>query len=516
MIRASLVILVVAAAAVAALAMTGDAGRASVVWLGWRADMTAAVMVLIVLLGALATTVFWRTLLWILAAPQRTARARAEARRRQANEALTRGFLAAAAGDGSEARRLAQKAADLADETPGLVRVLAAQAAEAAGDVTAAQAAYAAMLGFPEMRLAGHKGLMQLALAQGERETALRHAQEAFSETRSARWAWRALLENRLAAAEWSEGLELVKNAADRKIVPPVTAERARAALLTALAARQEGAAEAKARSQALDSAVEAARLQPSFAPGAVVAARLLAAEGKQGRAAQVLENAWKVSPHPALWLAYRDLKTNETPAERARRLTDLGALNPAQRESRILEVERALIVADAPGAREAAAGLDAEPVTTRIAGLRARVAYACGQPDEARLWLAQGMNAPQEPDWSDLDPDGRAFAYPASDWARLVMAYAETGELIHPRHERGERGLNALPELPIAYADAAPFLSADGRAPELYPLDDHSYDEEELTTADPAPPPARRGSGRAPGGASGRGRLASGPRAAK
>ena len=205
-------------------------------------------MVLIVLLGALLATVFWRTLLWILAAPQRTARARAEARRRQANEALTRGFLAAAAGDGSEARRLAQKAADLADETPGLVRVLAAQAAEAAGDAAAAQAAYSAMLGFPEMRLAGHKGLMQLALAQGERETALRHAQEAFSETRSARWAWRALLESRLAAAEWSAGLELVKNALDRKIVPPVTAERARAALLAALAAQQETAADPKAR----------------------------------------------------------------------------------------------------------------------------------------------------------------------------------------------------------------------------------------------------------------------------
>ncbi|MGZ6018862.1 MAG: heme biosynthesis protein HemY, partial [Phenylobacterium sp.] len=416
------------------------------------------------------------------------------------------------AGDGSEARRLAQKAADLADETPGLVRVLAAQAAEAAGDVVATQAAYSAMLGFPEMRLAGHKGLMQLALARGERETALRHAQEAFSETRSARWAWRALLENRLAAAEWSAGLDLVKNALDRKIVPPVTAERARAALLAALAAQQETAADARARAQALDSAVEAARLQPGFAPGVVMAARLLAADGKLGRASQTLENAWKTAPHPALWLAYRDLKTNETPAERARRLTDLTAQNPVHRESRILDVERALIVGDAPAAREALAALEEEPVTARLAGLHARVAYACAQPDEARLWLAQGMNAPQEPDWSDLDPEGRAFAYQASDWARLVMTFAETGELIHPRHERAERVMNALPELPIAYADAAPFLSADGRAPELYPLDEHSYEEEDETTADPGPAPARRGAGR--GG--GRGRLASGPRAAK
>lgn len=508
MIRASLVVLIVAATAVAILALTGDAGRASVVWLGWRADMTASAAALIVMFTSLVFTVGWRTLLWILAAPRRAERARAESRRRQANETLTRGFLAAAGGDGSEARRLAQKAADLADETPGLVRVLAAQAAEAAGDTSAAQAAYAAMLGFPEMRLAGHKGLMQLALAQGERETALRHAQEAFNETRSARWAWRALLEARLEAAEWAAGLELVKNALDRKIVPPVTGERARAALLAALAAQLESATEPKSRSLAVDSAVEAAKLQPGFAPGVVMAARLLAADGKVGRASATLEAAWKTAPHPALWLAYRDLKTSETPRERADRLMALAAQNPGHRESRILNVERALIVGDATQARGAMGTLEQEPVTARIAGLRARVAFASSQPDEARLWLAQGMNAPQEPDWSDLDPEGRAFAYEASDWARLVMTFAETGELIHPRHERHERSLSELPELPIAYADSAPFLTADGLEPAPYPVDDESYLEDDAPAMEASPPPPRRRSNR--------GRLASGPRAAK
>jgi HemY protein len=513
MIRASLVILFVGAVAVAALALTGDAGSANVTWLGWRADMTAAAGVVIVLFGALVATVFWQTLLWILAAPRRAERQRAESRRRQANETLTRGFLAAAAGDGSEARRLAQKAAGLADETPGLVRVLAAQAAEAAGDTAAAQAAYSAMLGFPEMRLAGHKGLMQLALAQGERETALRHAQEAFSETRSARWAWRALLEARLAAAEWSAGLELVRNALDRKIVPPVTAERARAALLAALAAQLETSPDPKApdpklRSQALDSAIEAAKLQPGFAPGVVMAARLLAADGKVGRASATLENAWKTAPHPALWLAFRDLKTDETPRERGQRLMELAAQNPSHRESRILGVERALIAGDTSTARAALASLDAEPLTARIAGLRARVAFASGQPDEARLWLTQGMNAPQEPDWSDLDPEGRAFAYQASDWARLVLTYAETGELIHPRHERQERTLGALPELPIAYADTGAFITADGHEPALYAVEEAVYGEDDPAAAEEEPAAQRRRSGR--------GRLASDPRAAK
>ena len=513
MIRAGLVVFLAAAVAAAILALIGDAGRASIVWLGWRADMTAAAGVLMVLLGALVATLSWQTLLWIRGAPARAARGRAENRRRQANEALTRGFLAAAAGDGAEARRLAQKAADLADETPGLVRVLAAQAAEASGDAAAAKAAYTAMLGFPEMRLAGHKGLMQLALARGERETALRHAQEAFGEARNARWAWRVLLEARLEAADWSAGLDLVKNALNRKIVPPVVAERARAALLAALAAQLENAPESKGRGQAQDSAVEAAKLQPGFAPGVVMAARLLASNGKTGRAATTLENAWKVAPHPALWLAYRDLRTDETPPERARRLLVLAGQNPTHRESRILYVEQALIAGDPAGARTAVGALDGAPVTARIAGLKARVAFASGLPDEARLWMAQGMNAPQEPDWSDLDPEGRAFAYHASDWARLVITFAETGALIHPRHERAERGMSELPELPIAYADSAPFiggpaLDADSREPVLYSLDDHGYGDDDAESAEVAAAPTRK--------APHRRRLASGPRAAK
>ncbi|WP_374467810.1 heme biosynthesis protein HemY [Phenylobacterium sp.] len=508
MIRAGLVILLVLALAVAVLALTGDPGRASVVWLGWRADMTAAAAVLITGLGALLATVLWRTLIWILESPARAERALAQSRRRQADEVLTRGFLAVAAGDGSEARRLAGKAADLATETPGLTRILAAQAAEAAGDAAAAHAAYTAMLGFPEMRLAGHRGLMQLALAQGDRPAALRHAEAAFGQTGAARWAWRALLEARLEAGDWDAALELVKQALERKVVSPRVAERARAALLAATAAQLEHAPEPRARAQALDSAVEAARLQPGFAPGVVMAARLLAQAGKLQRAAATLEAAWKAAPHPALFLAYRDLRTDETPTARATRLMGLAAGNPAHRESRILYVEQALIAGEAPAAAEAAQALEGEPVTARIAGLMARVAYAGGRADEARVWLARGMSAPHEPDWSDLDPEGRAFAYHASDWSRLVATFAETGELIHPRHERRERSLSELPELPLSYADPAAFLGEEVQEPVLYAADEDPFGEDEPPPAPTAPAPQRR--------APSRRRLANAGRSAK
>lgn len=463
MIRGALLLLFVAAVAIAVSAVIGQPGHASIDWLGWRLDMTAAAAVMLVVIGALIATAFWRTVIWIAQAPERAARARALSRRRQGADALTCGFLAAASGDGAEAKRHAARAAELVEETPALVRILAAQAAEASGDLAAAQAAFTAMLGFPDMKLAGHRGLMQLALQSGDAKTALANAEAAYGMARTARWAWTALLEARLQAGDWQGALDLVKGAQDRQIVPPMVAERTRAALLAALSASLEASPDAKARERALDLAVEAAKLRPGFAPGVVMAARLLADDGKVSRAASTIENAWKAQPHPALWLAYRDLRTQETPKERAARLKALADLNPTHRESRLLNIEQALIAGDPAAAREAATPLLTEtPATARFCALMARAAFAAADADEARAWIARANAAPEEPDWSDLDPEGRAFDYTPADWARFVSTYAETGELIHPRLERAERAIpHGLPELPMAYQASAPFLRA-------------------------------------------------------
>jgi HemY protein len=527
MIRTALFVFLAAAAAVAVLALSREAGEAHLVWLGWRVDMTAAAAALLVLFSALVASLLWRLMIWLLAMPRRAQRARLERRRHEAGEVLARGFLAAAAGDGAEARRLALKAADLAEEHPALVRILTAQAAEAAGDLGAAKGAYGAMVAFPEMRLAGLKGLMQTALAEGDQAMALRHAETAYALASTARWAWRAVLEARLAAGDWAGALDLVKGALDRRIVSPIVADRARAALLAASAASLETSGDDKARKQALDYASQSAKLAPAFAPGAVMAARLAATEGTSRaarNAATVLETAWKAQPHPALWLAYRDLNTAETPRERARRLATLAALQPEARESRILMVERALIDGDVGAARQAAAALEGQPLTARLAGLFARAANAAGAVDEARAWIARGVAAPQEPDWSDLDPEGRAFNYRPEDWARLVSSYAETGELIHPRLERRERAMNDLPELPVSYRESTPFVRAAEPGAARMPIpDDPGVDgyyegipddlNGDLLPApeagpDPTTPPAKP---RTP-----RRRLATGPRPAK
>ncbi len=507
MIRAALILFLVAALAVIGVALSGPAGHASMEWLGWRLDMTAAAAILLVLALALISTLFWRALIWLVGMPQRAAKARAEALRRQGIEALTRGFLAASAGDGSEARRLTQKSVELAQDMPGLVRILAAQAAEASGDHAAVVSAYTAMLGFPDMRLAALKGLMQAALGHGDRLMALRHAQEAYALAKTARWAWRALLEHALQSGNWTEALALLQGGLERKIVPPVVAERGRAALLAATAAGLENADGARERSRALDLALQSVKLKPDFAPGVVMAARLSAVDGKVARATSLIEAAWKERPHPALWLAYRDLKTNETPKARAVRLLHLANLNAGHRESQILMIEQALLSGDrslALSIGQALTEAGAGP-TARLCGLMARVCLANAQTDEARAWMTRGTEAPQEPDWSDLDPEGGAFAYSPADWARLTTTYAETGELIHPRFERRERSISELPALPIVFKASAPFVAAAEAGSFFAPLpDDPGPLDDDRMPAEPISatrPPARRrlGSGARP-----------------
>jgi HemY protein len=461
LIRGAFLIVLFAVLAAVVIGLVGEPGRAVLEWPRLRISTTGVAAVCAVLVLAFLAVGLWRLALWVLETPRRNAAAQAAARRRQGAEALTRGFLAAAAGDGSQARRLARLAADFVDDMPGLVRVLAAQAAEAAGDHADAAAAYTAMLGFPEMRLAGHRGLMLNALAQGDRPAALAQARAAYSLAHTARWAWRALLEDRLEAGDWPAALDLVQSGVDRKIVSPISADRARCALLAASAASLEASPDRKRRGEALDFALEAAKLNPGFAPGAVIAARLLSGERKALRAAPLVEQAWKAAPHPALWLTWRDLKTAETPKERAARIATLAALNPGHRESRFLKVEEALLLRDPVAARAAAEPLAGADPSARVCGLMARVAFAVGDADEARAWMTRGAAAPQEPAWTDLDPQGRAFAYTPADWARLAATFSETGELIHPRYERREPVMTELPQLPAAYEAGDAFLEA-------------------------------------------------------
>ena len=84
---------------------------------------------------------------------------------------------------------------------------------------------------------------------------------------------------------------------------------------------------------------------------------------------------------------------------------------------------------------------------SSRVSALAARLARLEGKDDEARRWMTRASHSATEADWSDIDPDGRLFAYTAEDWKRMVYVFGDEGRLTHPRYERFERYAEAVPE---------------------------------------------------------------------
>src|SRR5215468_12634366 len=119
------------------------------------------------------------------------------------------------------------------------------------------------------------------------------------------------------------------------------------------------------------------------------------------------------------------------------------------------------------------------ENPSSRICILFAQVARGRGDENAARTWLAQAAAAPREPDWSDLDPEGPAFLYDDSDWARLVYVFGDGGQLIHPRMERGQHdALGPVLALPAAALTPPKLEPATGPTLQARPADDVDVEE--------------------------------------
>ncbi|MGE0597198.1 MAG: heme biosynthesis protein HemY [Hyphomonadaceae bacterium] len=414
--------------------VTSDPGSVEINWYGVRVDTTALFGVLVLLVILAVALPLLRLVMFLMDAPGRIGKAGQRAKFRRGQEALALGLIAAEAGEFDEARRQADKAEDLIDE-PRLALLLQARSAEVAGDYTAAERAYSGMLQNEDTEVLGRKGLMAAALKRGDRTAARAHADAALRSSKTAVWPFQYAFDLAVQAADWDGALDALELGDKRKLMEDKVGKRRRAVLMTAQAQKLE---RERRSDKAADLAQKAFRMAPGFAPAGALAARLLAAEGKHERAAAILEEAWESGPHPALAHAYRDLNSGESAEARAERMTALVDRRREHRESKIVLAELAMERGDWGAAQAALDDAYRENPSSRICILFAQVARGRGDENAMRTWLAQAAAAPREADWSDLDPEGPAFLYDDTDWARLVYVYGDGGQLIHPRLERG------------------------------------------------------------------------------
>lgn len=451
-----LILAVIAAILAAALGafFALNPGTANFQFLGWQWELPFVVAVAGIILFAFAMLVLWWGIYLLWTSPDKVRDFLTRRRREQGYDALERALIASAAGDGEAAVRQAARADALLDR-PALSRLLAARAAEAAGNLEGAETHYEALLEDKRTQVVARRGLTQLARDRGDIEATTEHAQDAFEKAKGARWAFESLFDAQVAQGQWDDALESLAEGERRKHIAPDTARRRRAVLLTAAALACEEGDPDRAR----DLAEAACKAAPRFTPSATLAARLMTRSRRHKRAADLLEASWSAVPHPAIARAYQNLRKTDSKAKRMDRLKGLAALQPDHRESRLLLVQVALDEGDALVAKRLLTPLLEEetPSSARECALAARLARLEGEDEQARRWMTRAANASTEADWSDIDPEGRAFPFTEEDWKRMVYVFGDEGRLIHPRHERYENTAEAVPETALLEAPRPP-----------------------------------------------------------
>lgn len=347
-------------------------------------------------------------------------------------EALSRGLLAVASGDGQSARRYADKADKLLDQ-PAMTLLLSAQAAKLNGDEVASGKAFRAMLAAPETHGLALKGLFEHAMTSGDLDQARVHAARALDASPATPWAFEGKFAIEARQGDYEAALETLDKGLGQGLVERTDARRRRAVLLTALAQSEAAKIEVPdgprdeedidggdtpsvqaIRAGALRHAIEARDLAPDLVPAAALASRLVFEDGRARRAQKIIEDAWARSPHPDLADVFLDIFPVEAAEQRLKRARALAGRNPDHVESHVLVARAAIAARRFDDAREQLIAY-AEPFPSRrICMLMAELSEGMGDMGATREWLSRSVKAPADAQWV-------ADGYRTTNWAPVV-----------------------------------------------------------------------------------------------
>jgi HemY protein len=244
-------------------------------------------------------------------------------------------------------------------------------------------------------------------------------AEEAWRSSPDAGWANDAMLRMTAQEGDWRGAIGVVEQGVSRRLIDKAEGRRLRSVLLTAAALESQE----RNPEEALALAQDALRLAPSLVPAAVLVARRLSAKGDTGKAARVLETAWKTEPHPDLAEAHLAARPGDSALDRLKRARTLEKLAPNARESRFILARAAIDAREFAVAREAIEALVLQKATARACLLMAELEDAeSGNEGLVRSWLARASRAPRDPawvaedsvsdHWKPVSPSGAIGAY--------------------------------------------------------------------------------------------------------
>ena len=370
-------------------------GTLTIRWLGREIEMSFIAGVVLAVLTVIAIWFVWSLWRRLWGSPQAVGRYWAFRKNRKGYDSLSRGIIAAGAGDATAAAKHAAIAGNALSDEP-LVNVLAAQAAQLKGDRASVKKIFEAMTKSPDTEALGLRGLFSEARQSGDMAAARRHAERALSLNPRLAWASTAVLQLQSAAKDWNAAATTLGQQIKSGLVPAAEGNRKQAAMIAA----QALAVEDSNRQQALDLALKAHKLDPALVPAALVAARVLITQASTRKASKILKETWVVSPHPDLAEVQAHLIPGDGPEARYDRVRDLLKEHKGGIEGAVALARAAVKAKHWDEARKALEPYLEERPQARVCALMADIEDASGDKGRAREWLARALTAPRDPIW--------------------------------------------------------------------------------------------------------------------
>tara|TARA_B100001248_G_scaffold250445_1_gene224529 strand:+ start:1689 stop:3134 length:1446 start_codon:yes stop_codon:yes gene_type:complete len=318
-------------------------------------------------------------------------------RERKGYKALSEGMMALASGEGSAALIKAKKAEKYLRK-PSLTNLLAAQAAEIAGESEHAEEIYKELILDPTTRFVGVRGIMKKRLSEGDTDTALKLAEKAFSLKPKHEETQDVLINLQTLASDWRGARKTLKAKMKYGNLTQDVHKR-RDAVLALSEAADITETDKKTDTQVM--AIEANRMSPDLVPAAVLAAREHLADSKKKNAIKVIKKAWESQPHPDLAAVYSEIFEEESQEEREKGFKLLAKMNSKHVETKTMMAEMYLQAEDFPSARRSLGDSYETSPNVRTLTIMAAIEKGEGADDNViRKWLTKALAAPRGPQW--------------------------------------------------------------------------------------------------------------------
>jgi HemY protein len=386
----------------AAIWLAQRPGFVTVEWMDYRLSGQVGIFLLLVVAVVIVALVVSKIIAGIFSIPGRLVGMRHENARRRGYRALTRGFVAVAAGDAKNATRWARQTRALLSGDNGLPVLLEAQAARLRGEEGAARRSFEELLKDKDASFFGLRGLLKSALDTGDYTQALTYARKALAVHPKQGWILKTVYMLELKNNLWTDAQRTLARVRKCHALPEgkIRADDIALLMIQARDAENQGL-----RAEMMRKLEKAQHMDPTFVPSTVWLAERYIAKGKDRKAAGLVEKAWKANPHPDLLNLWDKLAPDNKPSDMMRRLRwyeKIVALKPDSAEGQMAAARAAM--KDGLWGEAKAYLTIAEQIkpSAKLYKLRAQVEQETSHDSRAvQEWLEKAADAPPEKVWT-------------------------------------------------------------------------------------------------------------------